>query len=62
MANKGEHTILIIEDNPGDFALVEEFLLEQIDAPTIFHVPNYKAAREILIAPGNSFKGGLLGP
>jgi signal transduction histidine kinase len=60
MANKGNPIILIIEDNPGDFALVEEFLLEQIEAPTIFHVPNYKQAREILMAPGNCFDVILL--
>ena len=60
MANKGNYTILIIEDNPGDFTLVEDFLLEQIEAPTIFHVPNYKAARETLTTPGNYFDVILL--
>jgi signal transduction histidine kinase len=48
MTNKGNYAILIIEDNPGDFALVEEFLFEQIEAPVITHVPNYQAAREVL--------------
>jgi len=47
--NKGEHTIFVIEDNPGDFALVEEFILEQIEAPSIMHALSYKAAREILV-------------
>jgi len=48
VANKGNYTIFVIEDNPGDFALVEEFLLEQIEAPTITHTVNYKGANEIL--------------
>jgi len=55
MANKGDHTILVIEDSPGDFALVEEFLFEQIEAPIILQVPNYKAAREILTTQGHPF-------
>ena len=48
MPNKGDHAIFIIEDNPGDFALVEEFILEQIEAPIITHALNYRAASEIL--------------
>jgi signal transduction histidine kinase len=55
MPNKGDHAILVIEDNPGDFALVEEFLLEQIEAPVISHAIDYKAARDILLAPNASF-------
>jgi len=50
MPNKGDHTILVIEDNPGDFALVEEFLLEQIEAPAILQASNYKEAQDILSA------------
>ncbi|HZX58077.1 MAG TPA: sensor histidine kinase, partial [Mucilaginibacter sp.] len=50
MPNKGDHTILVIEDNPGDFALVEEFLLEQIESPEISHACNYKDAKNILSA------------
>src|SRR5438309_1252958 len=48
MPNKDDHMILVIEDNPGDFALVEEFLLEKIEAPSISHASNYKEARNIL--------------
>ncbi|HTE00729.1 MAG TPA: response regulator [Mucilaginibacter sp.] len=55
MANKGEHTILVIEDNPGDFALVEEFLLEQIEAPVISNVPDYRTAKETLSARDTPF-------
>jgi PAS domain S-box-containing protein len=45
---KRHQTILIIEDNPGDFALVEEYLFEQIEAPLITHVCNYQEARNLL--------------
>ena len=55
MVNRGDHTILVIEDNPGDFALVEEFLLEKIEAPEISHVPNFKGAKEILTTARNPF-------
>lgn len=47
--DKIEYTILVIEDNPGDFALVEDFLFEQIAAPQILHATSFKEAREILI-------------
>ncbi len=48
MPNKGDHKILVIEDNPGDFALVEEFLFDQIDAPAITHATSYKEASQVL--------------
>ncbi len=50
MTNKGVYNILVIEDNPGDFTLVEEFLLEQIETPLISHARNYKEANNILSA------------
>ncbi len=50
MPNKGDQSILVIEDNPGDFALVEEFLLEQIESPAIFHASTFKEALDILSA------------
>jgi PAS domain S-box-containing protein len=46
--DKTEYKILVIEDNPGDFALVEDFLFEQIVAPNVAHVISFKAAAEIL--------------
>ena len=36
--------ILVIEDNPGDFVLVEDFLHEQIEAPLIQHASTFKSA------------------
>ncbi len=46
--NRGEYNILVIEDNPGDFALVEEFLLEQIESPRIKSAKSYAEARDLL--------------
>jgi PAS domain S-box-containing protein len=60
MPNKGDHNILVIEDNPGDFALVEEFLLEQIEGPSIAHAWNYTEAKNILSAKPAHFDIVLL--
>lgn len=46
--DKREHKILVIEDNPGDFALVEDFLYEHIVAPELIQATTYIAAKEIL--------------
>lgn len=46
--DKNAYSILIIEDNPGDFALVEDFLFEKIEAPEISRAESYQAAREML--------------
>lgn len=60
MANKGEYNILVIEDNPGDFALVEEFLLEQIETPYITQARNYSEARSMLSDQSGAFDVVLL--
>ena len=43
-----EYNILVIEDNPGDFALVEEFLHEQFKRLNLFHAKTYKDAKAVL--------------
>ncbi len=48
-AEKKIHRILVIEDNAGDFALIEEFLLEKIDSPCITHVTNFRDAKDLLL-------------
>jgi PAS domain S-box-containing protein len=53
--NKGNYRILIIEDNPGDFTLIEEFLLEQIESPEIFFEQTFSAARKTLLANSGLF-------
>lgn len=49
MINKIHFSVLVVEDNPGDFDLVEEFLLEQIETAAILHAKSFKAAKDILL-------------
>jgi len=53
--DKTAYHILVIEDNPGDFALVEDFLFEKIEAPVILRTENYKAATSVLSKNGCNF-------
>lgn len=53
--DKKRYNILIIEDNPGDYLLIEEFLLENIYLPNISHANNFREARVHLINPNISF-------
>jgi PAS domain S-box-containing protein len=48
------YNILVIEDNPGDFVLVEDFLMEQNKFLKISNAKNFKLAKEIL-----TFQNGL---
>ncbi|MHB1921730.1 MAG: PAS domain S-box protein [Chitinophagaceae bacterium] len=40
--------LLVVEDNPGDYLLIEEALREEIEDPVIHHAPTLKLAREFL--------------
>jgi len=60
MPDKSYFSILVIEDNPGDFELIEEFLREQIEVPVITHAQNYKAAKACLSGDKVSFNVILL--
>ena len=53
--DKKRYNILVIEDNPGDYLLVEEFITEYIYQPNIYHAFNFKEALEQLTNPSNSF-------
>ena len=53
--DKKAYHILVIEDNPGDFMLVEEFITEYIYQPVICHAQNFKEALEELTKEGNHF-------
>ncbi|OYZ02098.1 MAG: histidine kinase [Sphingobacteriia bacterium 28-36-52] len=46
--DKKPYNILIVEDNPGDFLLISDYLEEQISNPTIIHTVNYKETKKIL--------------
>jgi PAS domain S-box-containing protein len=43
-----DYKILIVEDNLGDFMLVEEYLDETILSPNIIRCENFKQAKEVL--------------
>lgn len=47
-ADKGIFYILVVEDNPGDFALVNDFLSEKFEAPRITHAETLAEAKKIL--------------
>ncbi len=51
--------ILIIEDNPGDFELVQTYLSEYI-LPSIVHAESFKEASAKLSVPGAAFDAILL--
>ena len=57
--NKKAYKFLVIEDNPGDFAIVEDLLTEQIPNAVIVHSVNFKQASEILYCD-HSFSAILL--
>ena len=46
--DRKQYHILVIEDNEGDFVMVDDLLAETILAPVITHAPNFKIAKEIL--------------
>jgi len=54
------YDILVIEDNPGDFALVEEFLSEQADVFILSQAKSFKSAKEILQTRKSKFDVILL--
>lgn len=55
-----EYKILIVEDNPGDFMLVEEYLDETILSPKIIRCENFKQAKEILLRENENLDVVLL--
>ncbi len=46
--DKKPYSVLVIEDNTGDFTIVDDFLREQILNPFIIQAKNYKQALSIL--------------
>ena len=47
--DKNLYKILVIEDNPGDFTLIEDFLDEQMQAPEIIQAKNFREGRYLLV-------------
>jgi PAS domain S-box-containing protein len=58
--NKKSYQILVIEDNPGDYILVEEYLEEMITDPKILRTENFKETNEILLEKKSKFDVILL--
>jgi PAS domain S-box-containing protein len=55
MSFKVEYNILIIEDNPGDYALIEDFLLSEIKVLNVKHAKSYSEAEMILATKSYQF-------
>jgi signal transduction histidine kinase len=49
-----------VEDNPGDFALVEGLITEQVNAPVISLAKTFKEAKNLLTKPDHPFNLVLL--
>lgn len=58
--HKKSYHILVIEDNLGDFILVEEYLEEMISEPAILRIESFKEAKEILTEKKSKFDVILL--
>jgi signal transduction histidine kinase len=54
------YQILVVEDNPGDFTLVEDFIFEHIEAPVVVQAKLFKEAKEILTKAGHGYTIVLL--
>lgn len=46
--DKNPYHILVIEDNPGDFTLIEDFLEDQIYLPHIYQAKTFKEGAQLL--------------
>lgn len=44
----GSLSIIVVEDNPGDFILIEDYLIEMYTNVSIKQFPNYKSAADFL--------------
>jgi len=58
--DKHPYSILAIEDNPGDYVLVTEFLEERISSCTVYHAPDFKTATGLLTSKAQSLEVILL--
>jgi PAS domain S-box-containing protein len=59
-ANSKTYNLLVIEDNPGDYALVQNFLEEQPDIFTLMQAKTFKEAQAILLTGKSQFDVILL--
>ncbi|MDZ7755425.1 PAS domain S-box protein [Rhodohalobacter sp.] len=52
--------ILVVEDNEGDFVLVEEFLLDEFEQLEVVHASRFSEAEKVLKSSPNTFDAVLL--
>lgn len=50
--DRARYSILVVEDNPGDYLLVEDYLTEHIQNPELTHVTRYKEAKPLMMTKG----------
>ncbi len=60
MVNENSPVILVVEDNPGDFVLIEDYLQEKFTSPDIRNAPNFSVAKRMLADARNRFDVILL--
>lgn len=58
--DKNLYRILVVEDNLGDFTLIEEYLEEQILSPVVIHAKSFREARALLTQQESAFSVILL--
>jgi PAS domain S-box-containing protein len=49
--DKSNYNILVVEDNPGDYLLIEDYLQEHILNPSLNHVKKFQDALEVFNGP-----------
>lgn len=55
-----DYTILIVEDNLGDFELIHDFIIEQLEFYEIIHAKSFKEAERLLLNPEQNYTIVLL--
>jgi two-component system, NarL family, sensor histidine kinase UhpB len=58
--DKKPYKILVVEDNPGDFVIIENLITEKISMPVIIRADNFKQASEIMSGGRHTFDVILL--
>jgi PAS domain S-box-containing protein len=52
-----KYTILVVEDNPGDYLLIEDYLHERIHSPSLIHARSFEDARKAVT--GDTLEDGI---
>lgn len=55
-----EYHILVVEDNPGDYLLIEDFIMEELEFSTIKQAKSFKETKALLLAPEHTYNVVLL--